>query len=185
VGILVFSTSLDDSELESISKHSASTYIEHLSFRFFSNFDLDSTGESIQDRLLTGLCLVEKFRNPRLTTATLVRVEGIPKPDFLQITYGDKFLGYYDDSPESELTKRRDEVDSLRSDFDALSALSKLSFYRCLDETAVEAAKHIQNETLKEQVSDIFYQLNNWEFFCQDGWNKLSEQSESMNFLVN
>jgi hypothetical protein len=185
MGILVFSTSLDDSEMKSISKHSSSTYIEHLSFRFFSNFDLESTGESIEERFLTGLCLVEKFRNPRLTTATLVRVVSIPKPDFLQLTFGDKFLGYYDDSAGSELTKRRDEVESLRIDFDALSALSKLSFYGCLDETAVEAAKHIQNKTLKEKVSDIFYQLNNWEFFCQDGWNTLSEQSESMNFLVN
>lgn len=170
--------------MESISKLSGSTYLDHLAFRFFSNFDLESNGESIEERFLTGLCLIEKFRNPRLATATLVRVEGTPKPDFLKLTYGDKFLGYYDDSDDSELTHRRVEVDSLCTDFDALCALSKLNFNRCLDDTAVEATSYIKNETFKAQVSDILYQLSNWEFFCQDCWNTLSEQTESMNFIV-
>lgn len=184
MGVLMFSRALTDADAVSLPKRTSTVYLDHISFRFYSLYRLEVIGESLERDFLTSLCLLEKFRNPRLNYVTLVRVKGIPKTDFLGITHQDSYLGFYDDSPESPLSLRKGDVISLLADFNELSRIYRLDLGSRRADVAVDAMRTIQNGVFRDQVRDISYSISHWDGFCEDCWNFLSERCVPMNFLA-
>jgi len=88
--VLMFSGSLTDADAASLPKLTSTLYLDHIAFHFNSLYHLEATGESSEKDFLTGLCLIEKFRNPRLKQATLVRVAGVPKSPLLKLSEPDR-----------------------------------------------------------------------------------------------